>query len=104
MVGLAMPLGLMLAASTAADTITTRQALNNCNICREGNPIMRPFAGNTAALTTVQAFSNLGIFALSYHYREHHRKTWWIPVAAYIGLHTYAAYHNSKAPTIRRLP
>src|SRR5262245_57922974 len=104
MVGLALPLGIMLAASTAADTITTRQALNNCAICREGNPIMRPLAGNTAALTTVQAGSNLGVFALSLHYRARHRKTWWIPVATYITLHTVAAYHNSKAPTIRRLP
>src|SRR5215831_12062189 len=102
MISLTLPLGLILAASTAADTITTRQALNQCSICREGNPIMRPFANNTAALITVQAGANAGLFAIAHHYHEHHQRTWWIPVVAIIGIHTYAAYHNSHAPVIRR--
>jgi len=101
MIGFALPLGLILAASTTADVVTTRTALSNCSTCREGNVLMRPFAGNTIALTVVQGGANTGMFFLALHYREKHRKTWWVPVVAITAFHVYAAVHNSRAPNTR---
>jgi len=104
MTGLEAPLlGIILAASTTADVVTTRQALSSCSTCREGNPIMRPFARSTVALTAVQAGANYGLFRATLRYRDRHRKSWWIPLAGIIAVHTFAAWHNSKAPTDREL-
>ena len=96
MIGLHVPLGIILATSTTADVISTRLALMRCTKCIEGNPIMRPFAGSTVALSAIQGAGNTGLFLMSLKFKEHHKKTWWIPLAAYIGFHTFAAIHNSK--------
>lgn len=98
MSGLEIPLGILLAASTTADVVTTRRALTSCNHCIEASPIMRPFAGSTPRLIAVQAGANSALFYATHRFREKHRRTWWIPIAATIGAHTFAAIHNSKVP------
>jgi hypothetical protein len=101
--GLEIPLGILLAASASADVVTTRQALTHCATCREGNPLMKPFAGSTPALTAVQAGANSGLFLATLKFKEQHRKTWWLPLAVGIGAHTFAAIHNSHAPRTNEL-
>lgn len=107
MIGLELPLGIMLALSTSADVATTRIALTQCHTCREGNPIMRPFAGSTIRLTAAQAAANSALWFGAMKFKEQHRKHWWLPVAVAIGAHTAASIHNarlaSRAATIEDL-
>lgn len=69
------------AAFSAADFGVTRMNLSNGG--RELNPIVRPFAGNSAALASNFAGQTAGVVAISYflHRTGHHRLERIAPVA-----------------------
>ena len=79
-------------ALDVADFTVTRSNLGNGG--RELNPLVRPFAGNTAALATNFAGESAGVIAVSYllHRTGHHRFERWTPVINAAGSAFAVAY------------
>lgn len=93
-----------LQASTVFDVESSYHVLNNCPngyTCREGNPFLRPFvhAGRPAAYAFTTTTNALAVLS-SYKLRKKGSRFWWVPMTAYIGIHTYCGIRNMQ--TARR--
>ncbi|MFN7927052.1 MAG: hypothetical protein U0Y68_03755 [Blastocatellia bacterium] len=93
-----------LQASTVLDVESSYYVLNNCPAgytCREGNPFLRPFvhAGRPAAYAFTTTTNALAVLS-SYKLRKKGSRFWWVPMTAYIGIHTYCGINNLR--TARR--
>lgn len=86
-------LGLWLAASasTGADVITTRQAMNRCPACYESNPITRKIG-----IVQWPVMTTAATVGTSRWLRKEGFKKWWVPVAISIAVHSGAAIRNSR--------
>lgn len=90
--------GLMISA-TIFDIESTYYALDHCPsgyICREGNPVMRPFVEKgRPAIYLVQGAISSGALAYSYYLKKNKSGAWWIfPPLALATVHTVAGTHN----------
>src|SRR5262249_17918154 len=76
MIGLSIPLGLALAAATAADVTTTHNFTHHCPCYEEANPILRPIVRSTPLHASVQAGISTSLFVGMHKLRAEHPKTW----------------------------
>ena len=96
MTGVEIALAIALAGSSIADGRSTTAGLQRCqSYCYEANPLMR---GNR--LWVMQAGMTTGTIALS-HGLKKRTKLWWLPMAAGIGWHAFAANSNRRIPDFR---
>ncbi len=79
-------LGATIAVSAGADLKTTQA----CVGCRELNPIVRP------APTVIVSTTALLSWYASHKLRQDKRKLWWLPGVATVGVHSFAAVHNTR--------
>jgi hypothetical protein len=92
MTGIEIALALALAGASTADGLTSKAAIRRCApYCVEGNPLMRgsPFWVAQAGITT-------GMIALTHEMKARKTRRWWLPVGAGIGIHVFAAQHNTR--------
>ncbi|MFN0123505.1 MAG: hypothetical protein ACKV2V_23630 [Blastocatellia bacterium] len=95
-----MSLMIGLQASTILDLESTFHALKNCPpgyTCREGNPLMVPFVrqGRPASYAVTTGLNALAVWG-SYKMKKRGNRFWWVPMAAQIGIHTFAAARNFR--------
>ena len=82
--------------ATAYDLQTTRNLLQRCASCYEGNPIMRPFVGSLpAAYGTALSFNVASVYG-SLQLKKKGSRWWWVPLAAPIVAHTVAGVSNKR--------
>jgi hypothetical protein len=84
-------------ATAAYDARTTTGVLQRCGgRCVEGNPLMRPFAGNPGS---AMAFS-MGLTSATaygtYRLKQKGVKWWWVPMAASMAVHVACGIHNQQ--------
>lgn len=85
-------LDLAVMASSEFDAGTTYTAMHSCS-CREGDPMMRPFAGNPSVFA-VSAFSAWMIDRGAKKLRVHHRKWAVVLQVGATAAHVVAGAHN----------
>lgn len=87
----------LLIGSTIYDVESTYFALGKCGICREANPVMRPFVeAGRPWLYTIQGSVDAGIIFTSYEMKKRHNKWWWVLPVAVSAAHLTAGTRNIK--------
>lgn len=87
-----------LQASTILDIESSYHTLKHCPpgyTCREGNPLLRPFVrlGHPAVYAFTTGTNALAVMS-SYRLKKKGSRLWWVPMTAYIGIHTFCAIRN----------
>ena len=87
-----------LQVSTMLDIESSYHLLKNCPpgyTCREGNPLLRPFvhAGHPAAYAFTMGTNAMAVLS-SYKLKKKGSRFWWVPMTAYIGIHTFCSIRN----------
>ena len=87
-----------LQVSTMLDIESSYHTLKHCPpgyICREGNPLLRPFVrlGHPAVYAFTTATNALAVTS-SYRLKKKGSRFWWVPMATYLSIYIFCSVRN----------